>query len=792
MAYEEKKETEKPEDSDKALLKASRDGLNECIERESAQRTLMLDDLKFSALDQWPEEIRAARENDVENGPRPCLTIDQINQYITQVSNDMRKNRRSIKTRPVDDIGDPETAEIFQGLIRHIEDQSSAQIAYQTSGESSTTIGLGFFRIVTQYVAPDSMEQELLIKRVPDTFTVYLGDHIMPDGSDAECGWVFERVPLERFKRENPKAKHEEKDFADVSPIGTLPSWRTNEDVVVCEYFYKEYGPAKALVFMADGRKMSREEYDALPEPRPEITGERDTQDVSVQWCKHTGCEILDRRTLKGKYIPIVEVVGKEKIVEGKRILWGLVRPAKDSLRAFNYWISAMTEKMALAPKAPFVGAVGQFATQGDKWDKANVNNYAKLEYDAIDVNGNAVAAPRRQEPMQMEPAMAQMLQIMQNNVKSSLGMYKAALGETESQQSGRAILALQNESDTGTMHFGENQSLSITHGGRILVDLIPYYYDTKRVVRILGEDGKPQNVMIDPKLTDASGKPAAKREYKDSAGKIKRIYNLGVGKYDVTVSTGPSYLTNRQEASTVMTDLANTAKDPVSAAILRYGAIKNADFAGSEEITRMLKAMLPPQVQPPDEGQEQLPPAAMQKIAQLTHAGQAVQAKAQELAQENQKLKSGEQAAMAKVQAQAAEAQAELALKAKVQEEELRLAREKAEGELQLKRDVAAAEHGIEVDRANRERKKEEDERAAKFQTEQRELEQSAMPQFAQSIDTLAYSFLQAVQVIVQGQQQSNAELVAAISQPKQLGNLKYDKEGRLIGGTSSTIRVQ
>ena len=787
MAYEKEQSVgavEEEKGGDERILKDSRDGLKVCIDDEKQQRALMLDDLKFATLDQWPADIRSARENDVKNGPRPCLTIDQINQYITQVSNDMRANRPSIKTRPVDDVADPETAKVFQGLIRHIEDQSSAHIAYQTAGESAVTIGLGFFRIVAEYASDDSFNQELCIKRIPDTFSTYLSHHLMPDGSDADAGWVFEKVSLDRFKREYPKAKVSDEDF---SGLGLTPTWKTENDIIVCEYFYKEY-KQRELLFLANGETMYADEHDEMEE-KPEVTGRRTTQSVTVHWCKHTGCEVLDKRILKGKYIPIVEVVGKEKIVEGKRHLWGLVRPAKDSLRAFNYWISALTEKMALTPKAPFVGAVGQFATAGAQWDSANVNNYSKLEYDAIEVNGNVVAAPRRQEPMQMEPAMAQMLVIMQNNVKSSLGMYKAAIGEAESQQSGKAILALKRESDTGTMHFGDNQAISIAHCGRILVDQIPHYYDRKRILRILGEDGKAQTAQIDP------AQKQSKREYRDAAGKIKRIYNLGVGHFDVTVTVGPGYTTSRQEAATVMTELASTAKDPVSAAIMQYGAVKNSDFHGSEEIERMLKAVLPSQVQPQEGEQEPIPASAMQKIAQLTQGVQMMQQKGQELIQENQKLKSGEQAAMAKVQAQAAEAQAELQLKAKVQAEELRLAREKAEAEMRLKRDIAAAEHGIEVDKANRERKIQEEDRASKFQTEQRELEQSSMPQFTKSIETLSQSFMQAIQVMAQVQKESTESLAMAvaqaISQPKEMIP-KFDKEGRMTGGISRPVRMQ
>jgi hypothetical protein len=675
-------------ENDAKILKDSREGLQLCIDDEQAERAKMADDMRFVSLDQWPQDIRSMRENDSVNGARPCLTVDQINQYTTQVTNDMRANRPSVKTRPVDDKADPATAEVFQGLVRHIEDQSSAAIAYQTSGESAVDIGLGFFRIITDYISPDSFDQEIIIKRVPNTFSVYLSAHQMPDGSDAEKGWVLEKIQIDKFKATYPNAKA---DKADFTGLGVQPTWYSEQEVTICEYFYKEY-KQENLLFLGDGNTVYKSDFEKLPDPKPQITGQRDSQRISVKWCKHSGCEILEKRDWPGKFIPIIEEIGKEKIVDGKRILWGLVRPAKDSLRAFNYWISALTEKMALAPKAPFVGAVGQFASQGDKWDKANINNYAKLEYDAIDVNGNVVAPPRRQEPMQMEPAMAQMLQIMQNNVKSSLGMYKASVGQGEGDQSGRAILALKKESDTGTLHFGENQAISIMHGGRIMVDLIPKIYDTKRILRILGEDGKVQNVKIDPE------QPQAMREIKDPAtGVVQRIYNLGVGRYDVTVTVGPGYTTSRQEAATVMTDLANSAKDPISAAIMRYAAVKNSDFHGSEEITHMLKAMLPPQLQEQGVNGQPMPPEAMAKIGQLQQAGQQLQLQLHEVGQENQQLKAGAAAKQASVQADHDAKMQALLLDEKVQNEKARLAREKFEFDKQL--EIDKANHAIDLE---------------------------------------------------------------------------------------------
>jgi hypothetical protein len=370
-------------------------------------------------------------------------------------------------------------------------------------------------------------------------------------------------------------------------------------------------------------------------------------------------------------------LIGRESWVKGKRIVWGLVRPAKDSLRMNNYWMSALTEKIGLAPKVPFIGAEGQFEGHESAWKAANRENRAYLEYKPIDVNGNALPQPQRVAPAPLEVAMVNMTALIERDVKAALGMYKAAVGDTDSQQSGRAILALQKESDTGTFHFADNLNRSIRHCGRILIDLIPKIYDTRRVLRILGEDDEPQSVTVDPEqqqarlsITDPTGRP------------IKTIYNLGVGKYDVTVSVGPSYTTARQEAATILTELANSAKDPTSAAVMRYLAVKNSDFFDSDEAMRMLKALLPPALQQ-DPKETGLPPHAAAALEQATMALQQANAKIQE-------LESGQQAAMAKVQVQQQEGQAKIQLEREKAEAEAKLALAKARLDAQVKLQTA------------------------------------------------------------------------------------------------------
>jgi hypothetical protein len=618
MAYEQKAAA-KADEKDEDILKEARDCLKQCVEEESSERAKMLDDLRFCTLDQWPTEIRNDREDvNQEGGARPCLTIDKINQYISQVGNDMRQGKPGINVRPQDDAADIETAKILKGLVRNIEDQSKADIPYFVAGENVLRIGLGYFRITTEYVSPDSFDQELFIRSIPNTFSVYLGKHIMQDGSDAEQGYIVEQMPVDTFKEKFPEAKSAKDDFDDLDSAAA-GYWRTEETVTVVEYFCI-HSTREQIHFLADGTTISAADYEKWPPEagaRPTIQDTRTTHRKQLKWRKLTGIEVLEKRDLPGQYIPIVEVVGREAWVEGKRVLWGLVRPAKDSLRMYNYFASTITEKMGLQPMSPFVGAKGQFAGVEDRWKNSNRKRFAFLEYEPIDVNGNALPAPVRQGATPIEAALLKQMEVIEHDVQTSLGVFKAGIGESESQQSGRAILALQRESDTGTYHFGANLALSIRHAGRILIDLIPHYYDTKRIVRILGEDGEPQTATLDPDLEVPY--------QKTSAGGT--LFNPTMGKYDVSITVGPSYNTKRMEAAATFVELAKGAADPVSAAILRYLTVRNSDFNGAEEAAKMLRATIPPQVLQAVSGDQQIPPQAQAQIAQLTQAVQILQA---------------------------------------------------------------------------------------------------------------------------------------------------------------------
>lgn len=614
------------------LLELLKKRFHEVVNDYSDERKNMFEDAVFADIDQWPQEIRNSREKDV-NGARPVLTIDKIHQYISQIVNDMRQNKPAVKIIPVDDEADVKTAEVFQGLVRRIEDLSDAtEKAYLNAGECSVKMGEGYWALEIGYESPTSFKKEIKIVPIYDTFSVYLGHHSDVDGADAEFAFWLEDMPHYEFERRFPKAEYDKQTFESQLSPGDVNNWREEEWIRVALYYYYDYED-KDLLLLEDGSSMLQEEYEEIlaeikasgqPVPVPEIVDTRKTKVRKVKWAKATGVEILEEGEWPGKYIPIIKVTGKQADVKGKKVRRGIIRKAKDSLRAYNYWFSTITEKLALAPKAPFIGAVGQFETHAEKWRQANKINYSYLEYDPVDVNGQILPAPQRQLPAPVEQGMMAQLQVIEHDIRTAMAMHQSAVGEGQPQQSGKAVLALQRQSDTGTFHFADNLATSIKYTGKQLVDLAPKVYEQKRVLKIIGEDGEERSVTVDPNIPQA----------RDGDG-VGAIYNVNVGKYDVAATVGVSYATKRQEQSDVLLEMVRS--QPELMKVIGDLMFKAMDFPMSQEISKRLKMLLPPEIQQMEA--QEIPPAIMQALEQIEKGKQEIQGKAEALSEAEREI---------------------------------------------------------------------------------------------------------------------------------------------------------
>ena len=611
----------------KDLLATARSRLNMAMAAYSDSREDELDDLRFAAGSpdnqwQWPADVlstRGAVQGQTINA-RPCLTINKLPQHVKQVTNDQRQNRPAGKVIPADDKADVEVAEIFDGIVRHIEYISDADVAYDTACDNQVTYGEGYIRILTDYCSEDSFDQDIRIGRVRNSFSVYMDPTIQdPCGSDAKWCFITQEMTKDDYERA----------FPDATPVSSLQTqgvgdasisqWINEDTVRIAEYFYIEY-KSDTLNLYHGGHKA----FAGTPEAKQiEAMGlkpikTRDVQRQQIKWCKINGYEVLEEREWAGKYIPVVRVVGNEHEVDGRLYVSGLVRNAKDAQRMYNYWVSQEAEMLALAPKAPFIGYGGQFEGYENQWKTANINNWPYLEVnpDVTDGQGAVLPLPTRAQPPMASSGLLQAKMGASDDIKSTTGQYDSSLGQTSNERSGKAILARERQTDTGTYHYVDNLARAVRHVTRQIVDLIPKIYDTERVARIIGLDGATDSAKVNPTQQEP-----VKKIVDQTGVVIEKIYNLGVGQYDVCVTTGPSYMTKRQESLEAMSTLLQG--NPELWAVAGDLFIKNMDWPGAQEMAKRLAKTIDPKLMSDDD-----------KSPELQAAEQQIQAMGQEMEQ--------------------------------------------------------------------------------------------------------------------------------------------------------------
>jgi len=589
----------KPKKSASDILATARARLDLAVSALSESREDEIDDLRFYAGSpdnhwQWPADVLATRgavQGQTINA-RPCLTINKLPQHVRQVTNDQRQNRPGAKVIPVDDNADVEVADIFNGMIRHIEYISDADVAYDTACENQVSYGEGYLRLLTEYCDDNTFDQDIKIGRVRNSFSVYMDPTIQdPTGADAKWCFVTEDVTKAEFERMYP----------DASPITTLQSlgvgdqsisnWLNEDTIRIADYYYIDFDrttlnlyPGNATAF--EGTPEDKQLRAIYGKPKKSREADR----AKVKYCKINGYEILEEREWAGKYIPVIRIVGNEFEVDGRLYVSGLVRNAKDAQRMYNYWVSQEAEMLALAPKAPFIGYGGQFEGYETQWKTANTQNWPYLEVnpDVTDGQGGMLPLPQRAQPPMASSGLLQAKAGASEDIKSTTGQYNASLGMGSNERSGKAILARQREGDVGTYHYGDNLARGVRHVARQLVDLIPKIYDTQRIARIIGEDGETKMVKINPEQDQPVNKIVDERGIV-----MEKIYNPGVGKYDVVAITGPGYATKRQEALEAMAQLLQG--NPQLWAVAGDLFVKNMDWPGAQEMSKRFAKTIDP-----------------------------------------------------------------------------------------------------------------------------------------------------------------------------------------------------
>lgn len=605
---------------------------------------------KMIAGEQWESDDIRSREDT----NRPMITINKLESPVNIVANKNSMERSRIKVAPFEDA-DKDTAKVINGLIRHIQysEKSNADLAYSQAFSDATGRGYGYLRVNTDYCNDDTFDQEIIIEKIEDPDSVYLD----PDGNFC---FVTDWIKKEEFEERYPEADPVSWDDTDTKDV-----FFKDDDVCVAEYWVKEESPETIYKIKLDqinpiGQDVSlnnldqilqpqqpqqevlvvtKEELDQFNEDFYKILAERKTKNVKIKQYIIGGDQILEENDWAGKYIPIIGVYGKKYKIDGHYFYKSLIYDAIDPQKMYNYYRSQEAEMLMQQPKAPWIGAEGQFEGHEEEWARANVDQVPYLEYKPQSVSGQLAPPPQRQLPPQVQAGFVQSVQQSSDEIKATTGLFDASLGAQGNEKSGKAILARQQQGEMGTYHFTMSFNEALRKTGLILVDLIPRIYDTARTIRILGEDMAEEVVKINQSFVNKDGQEV--------------LYDLTTGTYDVKIETGPALNTRRMDAAENLIQLTQyvPSAGPVTADLI----VKNLDVEYSDELAMRLKASIPPelftrikQLEAEEKGGMSPEQMQLQQLQQqLQQAGQQIQQAQQIMTgmkNENEQLKKAAQ----------------------------------------------------------------------------------------------------------------------------------------------------
>jgi hypothetical protein len=604
---------------DEDILEAARERMQEAYDADLHHRERAEDDLRFVIGEQWDDDVRAERESE----GRPCLTINIMAQNVRQVTGQIRSLNPAIRVTAADSQASKEVAEIYEGLVRQIEHSSDASSVYEATAESAAASSIGYWRVRTQYCDSASFDQEALIERIYNPFSVFIDPFAKhPTRRDARYGFIVEEMPQDDFVQRYPDANP--MDITSDHKTQDFERWVRGDTVVVAEYFWIEHDEYE-IGLLPSGQ--------VLKGPFPKglkPTKTRMVREPKVKWAKISGKDVLEGpQDFPCKYIPIVAVTGEEWHIGEETYRSSVIRFAKDPQVLYNYARSTQAEVTAMQPKAPYMVSAKQIAGLEDIWANAGQKNLPYLPYNA---DPNA-PMPQRVNPPVSSEAMMTESQVAAEDIKRTTGIYDASLGARSNETSGKAILARKEESQNSTSIYSDNMVKSIAHTGAILVDMIPRIYDTRRVLRILGEDGQEKMEIINELMISENG--------------IVPVNDMKVGKYEARVQVGPSYSSRREESRDGMSEFMRS--NPAAAPVIGDLYVKAQDWPDADRAAERLRKMLPPGVA---EDEEEKTPEQQQAEQQGMMQQQ----------QQMQMQQAAEQTAIRKAEAEAAEAEADAA----------------------------------------------------------------------------------------------------------------------------------
>lgn len=550
-------------------------------------RKIMADDIDFSAGNHWTEALQSKRKN------RSMLTINDVPAMRRRVEKAFISGHKGIKASPVDNYSDPAVARVFQGVIDAVMRDSMAEDVFLFGMDDQLTAGMGAVEVLTNYVDEDSWNQDICIEYVDNPLRLFrdtTGRRI--DGADTYWSGYLESFTKEAF----------EKNFPGKNPV---PFGATDQyifggpDSVIVARYYKIHEEADVLAEVIDDEgntkiikrsKVGSENFELI-RAAGKIEKERDVVRKSVKKYWISGEEVLEEVDIPCNIIPLVFIFGEKyrKTDVSVNFYASLHRFGKDAGRMRDFVKSNMIDELAANPIAPYIGNYKQFEGFEHIWANAWDDPQAYLPYNFVEINGQVVVTPpQKAQPVSPSSGWLSAAESFGQDFNNTLGIQETSLGiDNGEERSGKAILARSDESMASISPFIDSVARSMQVAGRVIAQLLPKYYDTPRIKRIIGPDGEEDLAYLNQAHPETG-------EFIDFAN----------AKFDVYIDTGPDFVTQRKESAETMLEFMRVIA-PEQAAAIAPKVARLLDIKEAKEIAAVLQRTLPENLQAPVEGEE-------------------------------------------------------------------------------------------------------------------------------------------------------------------------------------------
>lgn len=595
-------------------------------------------DLNMEALSMkgpWPEAELTARQD--KSNPRPHGHTDIISQYNNRVVNQWRMNPRGVKVDPSGEGADKTTAELRESRLREIAYSSQAKAARQCALQNAVDRGYGVWEAYADWISPKSFKQTLVIGRIPNPNSVLIDpDTTKADRSDMKYALKMgQPMQIKAFQRKYPKAK----DIASFPPetLGLCKQFTDGKTTVTPAEYFRVVTKHTNLLLLSDGREVCEDELaDGIKvlgdeksgrwladkgKPIAQIVRERETEKPTVEHFVTNGLEILKRSTLPISTIPIFFTVAREKYVHDVLTIEAMTSKMREPQLNFDVARAGEVEALNMVPKSKWVVSDQQILGYEDQWQNAHRSPQAYLMVHEFDRDGRPMAHPERTDfepPIQgYEIASNSFLRDMQNTV----GM--AAVQEVDRvSKSGKAQEKIEETGDVSNFHITDNMLMVLEYEGRVCNEWLAHIEDSERTVGLRKPDGKYRPFHLVPK--------------EDESGNVQHPYGAA-DSHAVTISTGPDYESQRAEKVDFLTTIVKTPDflaNPLAPMVIHEMELG----PGGDKMEKIALSVQPPPVQAAyadgDEGQEPMPPQAMQALQQKDKDMAALDAYSKQLEQ--------------------------------------------------------------------------------------------------------------------------------------------------------------